>query len=180
MIVEIGTSDFRTLAGQREGLFIEPIKEYFDRLPNCLKENVAVSDYEGDIDIYYIPSHVIESEGLPNWLRGCNSVNEPHKTIVEMGFTEYLVMQEVKVVRIKSLLEKHGIKQIDLLKIDTEGHDCVILNDFLDTCTIKPKKIQFEANILSDEKEVNKVTDRLTSLGYRCYQVKEDMICELL
>ena len=69
MIVEIGTSDFRTLAGEKDGLFIEPISEYFDRLPNCKKENVAVSDYEGEIDIYYIPSHVIQRENLPNWLQ---------------------------------------------------------------------------------------------------------------
>ena len=40
-IVEIGTSDFRTEAGKTNGLFIEPIKEYFDRLPKCLKENIC-------------------------------------------------------------------------------------------------------------------------------------------
>lgn len=176
-IVEIGTSDFWTEAGNKNGLFVEPIKEYFDNLGDCLKENVAVSDYEGDIDIYYIPSHVIQSKGLPKGLRGCNSVNEPHPTVVKMGYENYLILQEVKVVRIKTLLDKHGITSIDFLKIDTEGHDTIILNDFLDTCNIIPEKIQFEYNVLSDKVEAEKLIDRLKKIGYNCSRVNEDMIC---
>jgi FkbM family methyltransferase len=180
MIVEIGTSDFRTDAGKQHGLFVEPVREYFDRLPDdCLKENVAVSDYEGDIDMWYIPSHVIESKGLPNWLRGCNSVNGPHATVVKMGLQEHLVCDEVQVVRIKSLLDKHGILEIDHLKIDTEGHDCVILNDFLDTCSMLPNRITFENNVLSDPKEVNAVVQRLKAKGYKCEQVNFDTVCRL-
>lgn len=178
-IVEIGTSDFRTEAGKTNGLFIEPIKEYFDRLPKCLKENVAVSNYEGEIDIYYIPSDVIESKNLPQWLRGCNSVEHIHPTVISTGNQKYSVKNTVQVTRIKTLLHKHGITDIQLLKIDTEGHDCVILNDFLDTCDIRPKKIQFENNSLSNQEEVLKVCDRLHKLGYTTQQVKFDMLCEL-
>ena len=179
MIIEIGTSDFRTQAGKENGLFIEPVKEHFDRLPKCLKENVAVSNYEGEIDIYYIPSSVIEREFLPNWVRGCNSVNIPHPTIVDLGFSHFIEKNTVKVVRIKSLIDKHEIKRIDLLKIDTEGHDITILNDFLDTCDIKPKVIQFENNVLSNQKDVIKIVERLNNKGYICRQVKHDMICKL-
>lgn len=178
-IVEIGTSDFRTEAGKKKGLFVEPIKEYFDRLPKCLKENVAVSDYEGEIDIYYVPSSVIEKNGLPNWLRGCNSVNHIHPTIISTGNKRHCVKNTVEVVRIKTLLDKHGITEIDTLKIDTEGHDCVILNDFLDTCDMKPKVIQFESNILSDQEEVLALCKRLHDIGYSTKQVKFDMICQL-
>jgi FkbM family methyltransferase len=174
MIIEIGTSDFRTQAGKVDGLFVEPIKEYFDRLPNCLKENVAVSNNEGEIDIYYIPSKRIKELGLPD-----NSVNEPHKTIVEMGWMQHLEVDRVPVVRIKTLLDKHGIQKIDLLKIDTEGHDTIILNDFLDTCDILPSKIQFESNVLSSFYDVMKAVERLSNLGYKCTQVKFDMVCEL-
>jgi FkbM family methyltransferase len=178
-IVEIGTSDFRTEAGKKKGLFVEPIKEYYDRLPKCLKENVAVSNYNGEIDIYYIPSSRIEGLGLPNWLRGCNSVNHIHPTILSMGFRKHVVKNTVEVVRIKDLLLKHDITDIELLKIDTEGHDCVILNDFLDTCTIRPKTIQFENNSLSDQEEVIKLCERLHEVGYTTQQIKFDMICVL-
>ena len=65
--IEIGTSDFDTLIESSDdnmvGLSIEPIKYYLDRLPN--KKNVkkiqlAVSDVDGDIDIYYIPDEKIK------------------------------------------------------------------------------------------------------------------------
>lgn len=178
-IVEIGTSDFRTEAGKKSGLFVEPVKEHFNRLPKCLKENLAVSNKEGFIDLYYIPSEVIQSEGLPNWVRGCNSVGAPHPTIVSNGWEKFLSYEVVEVVRIKTLLEKHGITEIDTLKIDTEGHDTIILNDFLDTCTIKPKTIQFESNVLSDENAVLDLVKRLTRMGYKCKQIKFDMLCVL-
>lgn len=180
MIIEIGTSDFRTLAGIEEGIFIEPVKEYFDRLPNCTKERCAISNYEGTAHFYYIPSSIIDELGLPNWLRGCNSINEPHKTIVSMGWGEHVVCDEVPVLRIKTILDKHSINEIDLLKIDTEGHDTVILNDFLDTVDILPKKILFENNELSNKGEVKKLIRRLSNLGYTIKPVKTDLLCELL
>ena len=179
MIIEIGTSDFRTEAGKVEGLFIEPVKEHFDRLPKCLKENCAISNREGFIDLFYIPSQVIQSEGLPNWVRGCNSVGTPHSTIVDRGWDRFLKHEVVRVERIKTLIDKYEVKSISLLKIDTEGHDCIILNDFLDTCDIKPRVIQFESNGLSNQIEIYKVVDRLKFLGYKCEQVKYDMICKL-
>jgi FkbM family methyltransferase len=179
-IVEIGTSDFRTDAGINDGLFIEPVKEYFERLPDCRKENVAISNREGEMHIYYIPSEVIKTNGFPSWLRGCNSVNKPHPTVVNMGLEKHLVKDTVKVVRIKTLLDKYNVKSIGLLKIDTEGHDCIILDDFLDTCDFKPGKIQFEANILSDKAQVDNSIKRLESMGYACKKVKFDMVCVLL
>lgn len=177
MTVEIGTSDFRTLAGQVEGLFVEPVKEHFNRLPNCLKENVAVSNYEGEIDLYYIPTELIKLNNLPNWVRGCNSVGKPHDTIVKNGWDKHAVKETVQVVRIKTLLDKHGITKIDFLKIDTEGHDTIILNDFLDTCDIIPNKIQFECNVLSEKKEVTKLIDRLKKIGYNCNVINTDCVC---
>jgi FkbM family methyltransferase len=179
MIIEIGTSDFRTQAGKVKGLFIEPVKEYFDRLPNCNKENVAISNYEGDIELYYIPSHVIGTVGLPDWLRGCNSVGKMHDTVVKSGWSSYCTSETVKVVRIKSLIDKYNITFIDLLKIDTEGHDCIILNDYLDTVDILPKVIQFENNILSNKEDVFNLVKRLQEIGYKCEQKQFDIVCKL-
>lgn len=166
MIVEIGVCDFETLAGQKPGIFVEPIKTYFDRLPeNCVKENVAVSNYTGLIDIYYVPEHVISQHGLPDWLRGCNSVNTLHPQHRNLPI-EFIRCETVPVVRIKSLLEKHAVAHIDLLKIDTEGHDTVILHDFLDTCTIRPKEIVFESNSLTPRHLVADLLERLLRLNY--------------
>lgn len=179
MIVEIGTSDFRTRAGQVDGLFIEPVREHFDRLPDCRKENVAISNTEGFIEIYYIPSEVIAKHHLQNWVRGCNSVHKPHPTLVKMGLEHLIKRSLVKVERIKTVLERHQITHIDELKIDTEGHDLIILNDFLDTCDIRPPYIQFESNVLSSKVAIEAMVNRLTALGYKCRQHQFDMICRL-
>lgn len=179
MLIEIGTSDFRTEAGNVDGLFIEPVKEHFDRLPPCRKENVAISNREGLIEIFYIPTETIHKELLPNWVRGCNSVGSIHPTILKNGWAKFVTVDVVKVVRIKSLIDKYDIKHIDTLKIDTEGHDCVILNDFLDTVPIRPKTIQFENNVLSRSVDVENTVKRLEEIGYICKQVKFDMVCVL-
>lgn len=179
MIIEIGTSDFGTQAGKKEGIFIEPILEHFNRLPNCKKENVAISNFEGKIDMYYIPSDVIEKNNLPQWVRGCNSVNNVHPQIVKKGWEKFIIKNTVNVVRILSIIEKYKLESIDFLKIDTEGHDCVILNDFLDTVKILPKKIKFECNVLSNKNDVDNMVSRLEKLGYRCKKTTTDMICTL-
>lgn len=181
MNIEIGTSDFRTGAGILEGVYIEPVKYYFDRLPDCNKENVAISNKEGEIKVYYLTDKEITKYNLPQWTRGCNSIGSPHPTVKrvleELKIPLSVVSCDtVKVVRIKSIIDKYKIEQIDLLKIDTEGHDTVILNDYLDTVDIKPKVIIFENNELSNKPEVIKVIDRLNDLGYNCKQIKNDIV----
>lgn len=176
-VLEIGTADFWTQAGEVDGLFIEPLKDRFENLPKCRKENVAISNYEGEIDIFYIPKSVMQEHDIPFHMGGCSSVNQPHPSVIYHGFGEYIVKESVRVERIKTVLNRHKITDIDFLKIDTEGHDCIILNDFLDTCDILPRKIQFEANILSNEKDVLEVIERLKYFGYNCNRLGEDCIC---
>jgi FkbM family methyltransferase len=208
MIIEIGTSDFRTKAGQVDGVFIEPVKYYYDRMkafaqntvgliafderPTTHFENVAISDYEGEGVVYSASQWVLDQLPQYSWMRGCNSFGKPHPSLWEVfarheipvnGYGEgqgiAYNQDTVKVVRIKSIIDKYNITSLDLLKIDTEGHDCIILNDYLNTVEVLPKVIQFESNELSDPKEVAKVCERLKPLGYDCKQVKYDMICQL-
>jgi len=214
MIIEIGTSDFRTQAGQVDGVFIEPVKYYFDRMVEAATdtineemesvlsaiggtatptiahfENVAISDYEGEDEVYSVASWVMSDYNLPQWVRGCSSIHEPHPSAMAAMKEKnvpthsdigqfYFKRETVQVVRIKSIIDKYNITSLDLLKIDTEGHDCIILNDYLNTVEILPKVIQFESNELSDPKEVQKVVERLKPLGYDCKQVKFDMVCK--
>ena len=98
----------------------------------------------------------------------------------DAGLDQGLIKKHtVKVVRIKSLIDKYNIKKINFLKIDTEGHDCIILNDFFDTIDLLPRFIQFESNVLSDEKEVKLLTDRIAKKGYSMQYTKGDIICRL-
>lgn len=186
MIVEIGTSDFRTKAGEVDGLFIEPVKSYFDRLPDCNKENIAISNRTGTVKVFYLNPEDIEELKLPYWARGCNSIGKPHPTMFKLlthlfgkGGKDYIKEAEVKVERIKTVLDRHNITSIDELKIDTEGHDTVILNDYLDTVDFLPDKIIFEANDLSSITELNKTINKLKRKGYRTKKYKNDIIATL-
>jgi FkbM family methyltransferase len=184
MIIEIGTSDFHTEAGQKKGLFIEPVKYYFERLPNCLKENVAISNIDGETDIYYVTEEDIteynknNNPSAPLWLKGCASINDPHPTLLKYFDLERIRKDKVKIVKIKSLIDKYEIKVIDYLKIDTEGHDCIILNNFLDEVKIFPKTIQFEYNSLSNLEETELLINRLESLNYEIKRLPKDIIAK--
>ena len=95
------------------------------------------------------------------------------------GGKDYIKQSEVKVERIKTVLDRHKITSINELKIDTEGHDTVILNDYLDTVDFLPDKIIFEANDLSSITELNKTINKLKRKGYRTKKYKNDIIATL-
>lgn len=176
--IEIGTSDFRTLAhSDLVGICVEPVLEYIDNLPNrkgLTKINAAISDKNGVGLVYYCDPNVIDSRGLPQWLRGCNSINHPHPTVKKMfpHVSGLVKTREVDFVTIDKILE--GIDFVDFLKIDTEGHDTKIL-DYLFGLDEMPniRKIQFESNSLSLRKDVNKITRKARKLGYQIFEIEE-------
>ena len=142
--IEIGTSDFDTEIQNCDltalGISIEPLKNYIDNLPdkpNVVKINCAISDQEGSMDMYYIPKEDI-LQHLPGhvYLTGCSSLGKPHPTlqrVAQNNNVQHLIQTlSVPVRTFKNILETHQVKSITKLKIDTEGHDCVILNNILD------------------------------------------------
>jgi FkbM family methyltransferase len=180
MIIEIGTSDFNTLAGIEPGIFIEPVKYYFDRLPNnCIKENVAISNYEGFAKMYYVTEKIIKKYNAPNWLRGCCSMYDYHPRLLQYFKREDIIIDIVKVTKIKKIIEKYNINFIDFLKIDTEGHDAIILNNFFDEVDIVPNRIQFENNILSNSTEIESLVRRLELKEYKIEYIHNNIIAVL-
>jgi len=178
--LEIGTSNFRTIIETADndviGISVEPLSYYLDQLPNpknVIKENVAIAfdNTEKYIEIYYIPENVIEEQRLPEWLKGCNSLSNYHPKHIELGVTELVKIERILQIPIAKLLEKHNIKTIEFLKIDTEGGDCDILLNleiYLKNKdkTFYPKKIQFETNFLTPLDKLEKVLNAYQLLGY--------------
>jgi len=174
--VEIGTSDFDTLTEilpeNYKGLSIEPIKGYLDNLPdlpNNQKINLAISDSDGELIFYYVSPSNIDKYNIPQWIRGCNSVNKPHPTTEEYLRTHSLEhlyeSHKIKVISFRTLINTYNIKDIKLLKIDTEGHDFTIIRDMLKT-NIRPQKLIFESNSLYSEGEIDSIIKELKSNGY--------------
>lgn len=180
--VEIGTAYFDTEVQNANddiiGLSVEPIKQYLDKLPNpkkCIKENAAISDKNGQITCHYVPLENIEKYNLPWWIGGCNSINHNHPTVVNVlkhkGLSFDLVkIDTVPVMTIQDLFKKHNVDGIYLLKTDTEGHDCVILNYYFDTLKSNDQlahKIIFEANELTPHDTIMKFAERAKKYGYQ-------------
>lgn len=177
--IEIGTSDFDTLIQTCEpgtvGLSIEPLKMYLDNLPDVegvTKLNYAISNFDGEIRVYWLEPSLIDEYDLPAWVRGCNSVNKPHQTVqallTELNLLHLYQIASCKSLTWDSLVELHKVTSVDLLKIDTEGHDAVILNAIADSkLTIFPKRIIFEKNELSDHNLLETAITKFKSLGYK-------------
>lgn len=191
--IEIGTSNFDTLIqiaiDTATGLSIEPIKHYLDCLPNkpkVKKLNVAVSrdNTHGVLDVYYVPEDVIVAKGLPDWLKGCNSIGDYHFQHKKLNVIDLVVKQSVLMVPIADIFIEHDVTELYYLKIDTEGSDSEImlhLYDYLKTepSTKYPKKILFESNDLSDKVQVDLVKSKFAELGYKVAYAGHDTILVL-
>lgn len=191
--IEIGTSNFDTLIEAADdttvGLSIEPIRYYLDQLPDraCVKKlDVAVSRNNkwGSMLVYYVPERVIRARGLPDWLRGCNSVGDYHPKHIELAVRDLVQIDEVEIVPIGEIFNIHSVTELDYLKIDTEGSDCEImqhLHDFLITEPVSryPKKILFESNELANQQQVEYVKTDFISLGYRVTKSGYDTVLEI-
>jgi autotransporter strand-loop-strand O-heptosyltransferase len=179
--IEIGTSDFDTLIETSNddtiGISIEPIKYYINRLPNkqnVIKVQAALSTTDGVVDVYYIDDWKIEENNLPWWVRGSNSINNPHPfAIKELGeelYNSLVTIEKVPTISWKTLIDTYGVESIGYLKIDTEGHDHIIFRDFLDYCKEHsfpiPSKITLEYHDgVSNKVEIDKLVSELP--GYQ-------------
>ena len=193
--IEIGTSNFDTIIENTDnetfGITIEPIKYYLDKLPNkrnVKKINKAVTDFVSSenkkIIMHYIPEDVIDKHNLGWWLKGCNSVNDYHLLHKNYNIQHLVSKEEVDVISIKDLFLENNVGCLNLLKIDTEGHDVIILqglHDYLSKLENKdlyPKKIIFESNAMSSSESVDDIIKKFTSIGYELISRGEDTVIE--
>lgn len=179
--IEVGTSDFDTLVQKASnddlGLSIEPLRAYLDRLPspsNCEKLCAAISDRDGVATVFHVrPERVVEL-GLSSWVRGCNTLGAPHPAVVKLlksqGLDPAAVLEQetVPVYRLATVFRRFGLSGAFRLKVDTEGHDGVILEDFFAHCETfqRPHHLRFESNWLGDKDRFHRLVVRLIQCGY--------------
>jgi hypothetical protein len=189
--IEIGCSNFNTLiqtaSDEDRGISIEPISYYLNKLPNksnILKMHVGISDVEELRNFYYIPEHIIRKNKLPDWLIGCNSIDNIHPTALlnceERGVDIYDIIEteEVMVIPLTKIIKTFDICYIKCLKVDTEGHDCIILNNILPLLYDKLKidKIIFETNSLSSYTTQQDIINKLQLIGYTIISASSDTV----
>jgi sulfotransferase len=189
--IEIGSADFETLIEQAthetRGITVEPLAKYLNKLPdrkNVIKVQAAISDRDGTDLIYYVDESKIKEHGLPEWTSGSSSLGKPHDYLTLFygkEFYESLVeTQEVKTITFKTLVSTYDIQQIKYLKIDTEGHDHVVLKSYLEVCEENPKLLAETVlceydKLVSDMVEMDKVLEKFEKY-YHVVKGKNDCL----
>ena len=154
-------------------VFVEPVKEYYDKLVsnfpkrnNISFENSAITENDGQKTIYKINSESIQNNKVPDW---CDGISTFYKTndVFSSISEEHILTETVNTITVDSLVKKYNISNIDILQIDTEGYDYFILTQILDK-GYKPKYIYIEiAHMTNNDLELLK--NRLLNDNYRVY-----------
>jgi len=177
--IEIGTCNFDTLIekanNNTKGISVDAVKYYVDKLPgkqNVKKIIMGISNKNTFLDVYYIPENVIKDNNLPHWFKGCNSIGDYHPLHINYNVTHLCIKEQVKVIPCYELFYKNKVRTVKYLKIDTEGHDCIILQSLYYYISYLPsiyfpQKIQFESNEHVKSKDVDKIIQLFGSLGYK-------------
>lgn len=183
--VEIGTCDYHTLLEgckpTEVGLSVEPIKTYLDRLPNkpnVTKVNVAISSENKMVDLFWVEPHNQEKFNI-GFTKGWGTIIKPHRGHSEaemMLSTGMLSKHQIEAITWSTLVERYDIESVDYVKIDAEGHDCVIVKSIMSS-DVLPKKISFEKTHCNLD-ELEKVKSLLVEKNFYVISDDEDMTWE--
>jgi FkbM family methyltransferase len=158
--------------GNYKAVLVEPqpiafksmLQKYVERA-DLICENCAVADKDGEVVLFTSPD---SSTPFASILRSQRErVAQESGSVVEL---------KVPALTAKSLLEKHGFENVDILMIDTEGYDFQVLNQFLKACKMFPKLIQLESYHLDKHDRV-KLRVTLEERGYGFIDVGQDTVC---
>ena len=163
-VVQIGANDGIAgdpLAGafartQWSGLLVEPVPHLYEMLvaryrdrPGVSVERAAVSTEDGDAPLYRL--RAIPGQ-TPEWFNQLATLDRrvllKHRSSIPQ-IDSLIVEERVPTVRLDTLLAHHEISRIDLLVIDTEGHDLEVLRS-LDFARFRPTLVMFEHQHLSE------------------------------
>ena len=177
--VEIGSNYFNTLAQSLPGpgLMLEPIPEYFHRIPDrhdIIKRCVALDVDNKMRTMHYWPFDVIGKD--QGCLQGCGSFLENHACVSPT--TPPRTSIEVPCLTWRDLFNIYSIRNINYLKLDCEGHDCILIDDLLLKTRNPPRiqTIQFETNANTCPYKVQETIALLKDLGFSLITTGHDTV----
>lgn len=163
-----------------KALFVEPVPYLFARLRanygNASRfafENAAINDGR-QATFYWVPESAKAAlPNLPAWAEELGSFDRNHiiKHVPEVE--PFIQAEEINGLTLEQLFAKHRLRHIDVLHIDTEGHDYKILSQ-LDLETIRPAIILFEHLHLAPEEKAASI--RFLSGRYELFEWGMDML----
>ena len=165
--IEIGACDFGTLNGLADqggwqGVIVEPVKKYLDRLErhqNVTYLNAAIDQAEGERELWLCSDDLCERD------RDYSGMSSFHKW---PAHTQSII---VKTLTYSQLLKQCGFTRVDYLKIDTEGHDYEILKTVDFSAQVRPQLIKVEHKHC----KLNNILKLLEENDYLCDVTEQDV-----
>ena len=190
--IEIGASDGVDHAILRpyietqawRGILVEPVPHLFERLRRNYEhradalvfENAAVAEHDGTASFYQL---AWEEAGRTRVLDVFGSLSaeavERSGSIFVPDEHRRVIRSEVPCTTFASLCRRHGVESIDLLMVDTEGHDLAVLEQ-VDFERYRPALVAYEHLFLSPA-ERERCRARLEKLGYVTLAEQRDTWC---
>lgn len=132
------------------GIMVEPVPHVFELLrarhgrnPRLTLENCAIGEQDG-IKTFYCMEPL--AQPLSPWYHQLGSFSRAHIEKHERfspGLSKHIREIAVPCLKLSSLINKHGVSQLDLLHIDAEGADFEVLKS-LDFGACSPGIVLFE------------------------------------
>jgi len=192
--IEIGSNDGEQhdhlrpfiLAGGWSGILVEPVPYIFERLRRNYGKvagvalvNLAIAERDGTMPFFHLAApDAADLADLPSWYDGVGSFSRD----TVLRHAEHIPDLERRIVRIDvparsfvSLCTSHNVRRLDLLVIDTEGHDGAILRS-IDLRAYRPRVIVYEHFHLAAQ-ERGECRARLEELGWHTIEEGFDTWC---
>lgn len=147
--------DFIVRDNRWAGIFIEPLREPFERLKanyesqdRFIFENVAIAASRTQQKFYFFPASIQQECNLPYWADQVGSFDRSHVIKHFPEFASYIAEQEVDCVPLADILIRNMVQQVEVIHIDAEGFDYDVLAQ-IDFKRYKPRVVFYEHTHLS-------------------------------
>lgn len=164
-----------------KGLFVEPLPDLFEKLKKVYPHaselsfaNVALDCQPGTRTMYRIAPGYLVSEEMPEWAIGISSFYPDRNRLKSSIFEGKREEIKVQCQTWTQVLGEHHVEKIDVLQIDTEGHDWELLSCF-DFDQYRPFLLRIEAHNLKPG-EVHHANAMLNKYQYVTIIESGDMV----
>jgi FkbM family methyltransferase len=193
-VIQVGANDgksddflFKYLSQGLDAILIEPIDNAFKKLEancksfnkvRCLNKAVDLTNnikeiYTVDFNFKNFYQKKYKREDV-DWLNILSSFDKNH--LIKHGIKKnHIITKKISCVTFQKIIQDFNYNDFDLLIVDTEGYDCTLINNFIDTVDLKPLII-FEW-IHAKAPEIIKLLDKLKYKDYHFLKFGRDLIC---
>ena len=133
--IEIGANDGKshsnTLFFEEKrnwlGICVEPLLDKFQELNEFRKSinlNICISDFDGDTEFTHIEGYANELSGISDDYHPSH-IDRINREVESYGGSVNKIMTPVR--KLQTILDEHGITEVDYCSIDTEGSELKII-----------------------------------------------------